>query len=365
MAQRPIVIVSNRGPLSFPSDDDGDLVAGAARAASCPAWPRWSPAPTPSGSPPPCPTATARPPPAGWSRPRASGSGCSSIDPDVYRARLRRGLQRHALVRPPRPLRAGPPPPLRPPLPRGLGGLPRGQPGLRRRGRRDGAPRARPCSCRTTTCPCWRPLRGRAPARPAPRALQPHAVRRPRQLAGAARRPRPRAARRHGRPPRLRLPLPPVGRRLRRLLRRAARAGRRPPSWPRSPPTPTTSAGSPRASACAAALAELDAEVGDRALLVRVDRIELSKNILRGFHAFDDLLERYPEWREQVVFGAFVYPSREGLPEYLAYRQEVEADRAAHQRAVGHRRTGRRSSSTRPTTSPARSPRCAAPTCCW
>jgi trehalose 6-phosphate synthase len=76
--------------------------------------------------------------------------------------------------------------------------------------------------------------------------------------------------------------------------------------------------------ACAAELAELEAAVGDRALVVRVDRIELSKNILRGFAAFEDLLDRYPEWRERVVFGAFVYPSREGLPEYLAYRQEVE-----------------------------------------
>lgn len=79
-----------------------------------------------------------------------------------------------------------------------------------------------------------------------------------------------------------------------------------------------------RGEACATALEELDAAVGDRALLVRVDRIELSKNILRGFYAYEDLLERYPEWREKVVFGAFVYPSREGLPEYLAYRQEVE-----------------------------------------
>jgi trehalose 6-phosphate synthase len=77
--------------------------------------------------------------------------------------------------------------------------------------------------------------------------------------------------------------------------------------------------------ACAAALVELDEAVGDRTLVVRVDRIELSKNILRGFHAYEDLLERYPEWRGRVVFGAFVYPSREGLPEYLAYRQEVEA----------------------------------------
>ena len=76
--------------------------------------------------------------------------------------------------------------------------------------------------------------------------------------------------------------------------------------------------------ACVAALAELHRHVGDRRLIARVDRIELSKNLLRGFHAFDELLERRPQWRERVVFGAFVYPSREGLAEYLAYRQETE-----------------------------------------
>jgi len=76
---------------------------------------------------------------------------------------------------------------------------------------------------------------------------------------------------------------------------------------------------------CQSALADLGQTIGERAFVVRVDRIELSKNILRGFVAFEDLLERYPEWRERVVFGAFVYPSREGLPEYLAYRQETEA----------------------------------------
>lgn len=76
--------------------------------------------------------------------------------------------------------------------------------------------------------------------------------------------------------------------------------------------------------ACAAEIAELDERLAGRQLITRVDRIELSKNIVRGFHAFDDLLARYPRWRGQVVFGAFVYPSREGLAEYLAYRQEVE-----------------------------------------
>lgn len=75
---------------------------------------------------------------------------------------------------------------------------------------------------------------------------------------------------------------------------------------------------------CSDALRRLDEEIGDRKLIVRVDRIELSKNIVRGFHAFDDLLRTRPEWRERVVFGAFVYPSREGLAEYQAYRQEVE-----------------------------------------
>ena len=72
------------------------------------------------------------------------------------------------------------------------------------------------------------------------------------------------------------------------------------------------------------ALRALDEQIGDRKAIVRVDRIELSKNIARGFHAFDDLLRTYPEWRERVVFVACVYPSREGLAEYLAYRQEVE-----------------------------------------
>jgi len=76
--------------------------------------------------------------------------------------------------------------------------------------------------------------------------------------------------------------------------------------------------------ACEAAVAELDAIVGDRLMLARVDRVELSKNLLRGFHAFDDLLTHHPRWRGRVVFVAFVYPTREGLCEYLAYRQEVE-----------------------------------------
>ncbi len=76
---------------------------------------------------------------------------------------------------------------------------------------------------------------------------------------------------------------------------------------------------------CAAAATRLDSLVADRRLVLRVDRFEPSKNLLRGFLAFDLLLDAHPEWRGRVVFVAVVYPSREHLPEYAAYRREVEA----------------------------------------
>jgi trehalose 6-phosphate synthase len=69
----------------------------------------------------------------------------------------------------------------------------------------------------------------------------------------------------------------------------------------------------------------LEEVTGGRLVIGRVDRIEPSKNLLRGFWAFDDLLSTRPEWQGRVVFVALVYPSREALPEYLAYRQEVES----------------------------------------
>jgi trehalose 6-phosphate synthase len=70
--------------------------------------------------------------------------------------------------------------------------------------------------------------------------------------------------------------------------------------------------------------AELDELVGDRKLLLRADRIDLSKNIVRGFHVFDHLLATQPEWRGRAVFVAMLNRSRENLAEYLAYEQEVD-----------------------------------------
>ncbi len=75
----------------------------------------------------------------------------------------------------------------------------------------------------------------------------------------------------------------------------------------------------------AVAAAELAGVVGDRRCIARSERIELSKNLIRGFRAFEVLLESRPEWRGEVVFAASVYPSREANPDYVAYRQQTEA----------------------------------------
>ena len=57
--------------------------------------------------------------------------------------------------------------------------------------------------------------------------------------------------------------------------------------------------------------------------IMRVDRIEPTKNILRGFQAYDQLLEDHEELRGKVIFLAFLVPSRQSLPEYKRYAADV------------------------------------------
>lgn len=59
-----------------------------------------------------------------------------------------------------------------------------------------------------------------------------------------------------------------------------------------------------------------------RKLLLRVDRIDLSKNPLRGFLAFEQLLERKPKLAEEVLFLAMLYPSRLSIERYQKYYAE-------------------------------------------
>lgn len=72
-------------------------------------------------------------------------------------------------------------------------------------------------------------------------------------------------------------------------------------------------------------MAELRSQIGGsgRKTIVRVDRTELSKNIVRGLLAYQELLETRPEWRGRVVHIALAYPSRQDLAVYRSYMSEV------------------------------------------
>jgi len=70
---------------------------------------------------------------------------------------------------------------------------------------------------------------------------------------------------------------------------------------------------------------EVQELVGDRRLIVRIDRAEPSKNIIRGFQAFEEMLELYPEHLQQVTFLALLVPSRIEVDEYQDYLGELMA----------------------------------------
>jgi trehalose 6-phosphate synthase len=65
--------------------------------------------------------------------------------------------------------------------------------------------------------------------------------------------------------------------------------------------------------------------LGDRTLVLRVDRTELSKNVLRGLLAYEELLSRRPDLAERIVHLALLQPSRHDVPEYRVYTEECVA----------------------------------------
>jgi trehalose 6-phosphate synthase len=70
---------------------------------------------------------------------------------------------------------------------------------------------------------------------------------------------------------------------------------------------------------------EINNIVEDEQLILRIDRIEPSKNIVRGFFAFEEMLDLYPEHRGQVKFLAILVPSRLEVNEYQDYADELMA----------------------------------------
>ena len=95
-------------------------------------------------------------------------------------------------------------------------------------------------------------------------------------------------------------------------------------------------------------------------MILRVDRTDPSKNIVRGLEAFGLLLERRPELHGRVGMLALLDPSRQEIPEYV---EELPADRGGG--GGGRRRASpARSTCGSPTTSRSRSRRTSSSTCC-
>ncbi len=83
-----------------------------------------------------------------------------------------------------------------------------------------------------------------------------------------------------------------------------------------------------RQAAASDAVAAYEEEVLARRrehMILRVDRADLSKNVLRGFTAFDAFLSQHPEFRERVTFVAHLQPSRQDVPQYVEYLERIEA----------------------------------------
>ena len=66
--------------------------------------------------------------------------------------------------------------------------------------------------------------------------------------------------------------------------------------------------------------------IGNRQLILRIDRVEPSKNILRGMEAYRALLESHPKHHGKVQMIALLVPSRMEVDEYQSYLQEIMAE---------------------------------------
>jgi trehalose 6-phosphate synthase/phosphatase len=76
---------------------------------------------------------------------------------------------------------------------------------------------------------------------------------------------------------------------------------------------------------------DVDAEVkkfkeklGDRKIIVSVDRLDYSKGIPNRLEAYGVFLEKHPEYREKVVFILVIGPSRIKVPHYARLKQQIE-----------------------------------------
>ncbi|HUX85141.1 MAG TPA: bifunctional alpha,alpha-trehalose-phosphate synthase (UDP-forming)/trehalose-phosphatase, partial [Chitinophagaceae bacterium] len=71
-------------------------------------------------------------------------------------------------------------------------------------------------------------------------------------------------------------------------------------------------------------VAKLRKMIGPQKLMISVDRLDYTKGIPQRLHAFQYLLEHYPEFRENISFLQLVVPSRDHVPQYKVFKDEID-----------------------------------------
>lgn len=72
-------------------------------------------------------------------------------------------------------------------------------------------------------------------------------------------------------------------------------------------------------------IAAIKSEVGQKKFIFSVDRLDYTKGILHRLLGFEYFLEKYPYWKNRVIFNMVVVPSRDTIPQYQEMKKEIEA----------------------------------------
>lgn len=59
-------------------------------------------------------------------------------------------------------------------------------------------------------------------------------------------------------------------------------------------------------------------------IIFSVDRLDYSKGLMFRLQGFEEFLDRFPEWREKVIFALNIVPSRDAIPTYYKRKKDIE-----------------------------------------
>ncbi|HTI90599.1 MAG TPA: bifunctional alpha,alpha-trehalose-phosphate synthase (UDP-forming)/trehalose-phosphatase [Puia sp.] len=69
---------------------------------------------------------------------------------------------------------------------------------------------------------------------------------------------------------------------------------------------------------------KIRSDIGDKKIIFSVDRLDYTKGLMQRLNGFEYFLERYPEWKEKMVFILNIVPSRDTIPAYNDRKKSIE-----------------------------------------